>query len=126
MSAVAVGVAVDLVARFEAAYNVRDKAALMRLYAPGALHTFDGAAVSTGLSEISAAFDRGFASPYKLSGRVLACMEADGVALIRARWTSLNPDGTVRGEAVSCEVATKGADGLWRYLIDDASGGSRA
>ena len=97
----------------------------MQLYERDAVHTFDGTVVSTGLAAISAAFDRGFASPYKLSGKVLECMEADGVALIRARWKSLNPDGAVRGEAVSCEVAKKGADGLWRYLIDDATGGSR-
>lgn len=121
----AVATARDLVASFEAAYNARDKTALMQLYAPDAVHTFDGATISTGLSAVSAAFDRGFAGPHKLSGRVLTCMEADGVALIRARWTSLNPDGSVRSEAVSCEVAKRGADGLWRYLIDDASGGSR-
>jgi len=120
-----VGTPEELVSRFEAAYNARDKTALMRLYAPEAVHTFDGTVVSTGLSAISAAFDRGFASPYTLSGTVLSCLEADGVALIRALWKSINPDGSVRHESISCEVARKGPDGLWRYLIDDATGGSR-
>ena len=115
----------QLVARFEAAYNARNKQELLRLYTPDAVHTFDGVTVSTGLAAISAAFDRGLASPFKLSGSVLACIEADGVALIRARWKSLNPDGTVRNNSVSCEVAKQGNDGLWRYLIDDATGGSR-
>ena len=121
----AVQVPGELVARFEAAHNARDKAALLQLYEPGAVHTFDGAAVSTGLDAISTAFDRGFSSPYSLSGKVLSCIEADGVALIRAQWTSHNPDGTARHVSISCEVAKRGADGLWRYLIDDATGGSR-
>lgn len=121
----AVQVPGELVVRFEVAYNTRDKAALLQLYEPGAVHTFDGTAVSTGLDAISAAFDHGFSSLYKLSGKVLSCMEADGVALIRAQWTSHNPDGAARHVSISCEVAKRGADDLWRYLIDDATGGSR-
>lgn len=115
----------QLVARFEAAYNARDKGALMTLYAAEARHTFDGLTVSTGIAAISSAFDRGFANPYRLSGTVLSCMEADGIALVRALWKSINPDGSVRHDSVSCEVAKKGPDGLWRYLIDDATGGRR-
>jgi uncharacterized protein (TIGR02246 family) len=110
---------------FEAAYNARDKAALLRLYAPDAVHTFDGVTVSTGLAAISAAFDRGFAGPTKLRGRTLGCLVSGDAALLRVLWQSLDPAGAVRGQNISCEVVAKGADGLWRYVIDDATGGSR-
>jgi uncharacterized protein (TIGR02246 family) len=114
-----------MTAAFEAAYNARDKAALMRLYAPDAVHTFDGVTISKGLAAIGAAFDRGFAGQTKLSGRTLACTISGDTALLRVRWRSVDPSGKVLRESISCEVAAKGADGLWRYIIDDATGGSR-
>ena len=114
-----------MTAAFQAAYNARDKTALMRLYAAEAVHTFDGISISTGVAAISAAFDRGFASPFMLEGKTLSCVVAGDTALIRAHWQSLHPNGALHRDSVSCEVASKGADGLWRYLIDDATGGSR-
>jgi ketosteroid isomerase-like protein len=115
----------QMTAAFEAAYNARDKAALMRLYALDAVHSFDGVAVSCGIAAISAAFDRGFAGSTKLRGRTLGCMVTGQTALLRVLWQSLDPAGAVLRENISCEVVTKGADGLWRYIIDDATGGSR-
>lgn len=116
----------ELTAAFEAAYNGRNKAQLMKLYAPDAVHTFDGSSVSRGVAAISAAFDRSFAGPIKLRGKTLSCLASGDTALLRVRWQSLNPDGTVLRDSVSCEVVAKGRDGLWRYVIDDATGGSRA
>lgn len=115
----------QITAAFETAYNGRDKAALMQLYAHDAVHTFDGIAMSTGLTAIGAAFDRGFAGPNTLSGQTLSCLVSGQTALLRVLWRSVGPDGAARGQNVSCEVAAKGADGLWRYIIDDATGGSR-
>ncbi len=110
---------------FQAAYNARDKAALMLLYAPDAVHTFDGIAVSKGISAISAAFDRGFAGPTMLRGKTLSRLVSGETALLRVLWQSLDASGKVLRENVSCEVAARGPDGLWRYVIDDATGGSR-
>ncbi len=115
----------DITAAFQAAYNARDKAALMRLYADDAVHTFDGITISTGLQAIGAAFDRGFAGPYTLAGKTLTCLAAADTALLRVLWRSLQPDGSIRHASISCEVLAKGADGLWRYCLDDATGGSR-
>ena len=114
-----------MTAAFEAAYNARDKAALLRLYAPDTVHTFDGGSTSTGLAAISAAFDRGFAGPNTLAGKTLSCIVARDTALLRVLWRSLGPDGAVRRQDISVEVVAKGPDNLWRYLIDDATGGSR-
>jgi uncharacterized protein (TIGR02246 family) len=121
----AVTIPEQMTATFEAAYNARDKAALMQLYAPDAVHTFDGVTTATGLAAISAAFDRGFAGPFKLSGKTLLCLVSGETALMRVAWRVLNPDGSALRENVSCEVVAKGADGLWRYILDDATGGSR-
>lgn len=115
----------QITAEFEAAYNGRDKARLMRLYAADAVHTFAGELVSTGLAEISAAFDRGFGGPHTLKGQTLSCLAAGNTALLRVRWQSIDPNGAARSENISVEVLAKGDDGLWRYIIDDASGGSR-
>ena len=116
----------QMTAAFQAAYNARDKAALMQLYAADAVHTFDGAIVSNGRPAISAAFDRGFTGPTLLRGKTLSCLVSRDTALMRVLWQSLNPDGSVRREHVSCEVVARGADSLWRYVIDDATGGLRA
>jgi ketosteroid isomerase-like protein len=115
----------QMTAAFEAAYNARDKAALMRLYAPDAVHTFDGVTLHQGIAVISRAFDRGFAATTMLRGRTLACLVTGDTALLRVRWHSVEPSGAVLRESISCEVVTKSADGLWRYIIDDATGGSR-
>jgi ketosteroid isomerase-like protein len=115
----------QMTAAFEAAYNARDKAALMQLYALDAVHTFDGVTIHRGIAAISAAFDRGFAGSTKLRGKTLGCMLAGQTALLRVLWQSRDPFGAVLRESISCEVAGKDADGLWRYIIDDATGGSR-
>lgn len=112
-------------AAFQAAYNARDKVALMQLYASDATHTFDGAFVSQGQAAISAAFDRGFAGSTNLIGETLSCIVSGDLALQRVRWKSVNPDASVRRSDISCEVLSRGSDGLWRYVIDDATGGSR-
>ena len=52
----------QITAAFLAAYNARDKAALMALYAEDAAYTFDGANIITGIGNINSAFDRGFAA----------------------------------------------------------------
>ena len=115
----------QITAAFQAAYNARDKQALMRLYADDAVHTFDGITVSTGLPAISAAFDRGFAGKNTLAGKTLSCLATADIALLRVLWHSVLPDGTIRHSSISCEVLAKGPDGLWRYRLDDATGGSR-
>ena len=120
-----VGAPEAITAAFEAAYNGRDKAGLMRLYAANAVHTFNGETQNVGLEAISAAFDRGFAGLVNLQGQTLSCLVAGDTAFLRVLWRSVAPDGTVRGENISAEVLSKGGDGLWRYLIDDATGGSR-
>ena len=114
-----------ITAAFERAYNSRDKGMLMALYDPDAVHTFDGNTIAKGHSAISAAFDRGFATPLKLVGQMLSCMVSGDTALLRVQWQSRGPEEKLGKANISCEVLARGSDGLWRYVIDDATGGSR-
>ena len=115
-----------ITAAFLAAYNARNKAALMALYAEDAAYTFNGVTIITGLGKIGAAFDRGLASSLNMTGSVLSCVTSCDTALVRMHWKMVKPDGGFHSEGVSCEILRKGADGLWRYIIDDATGGNRA
>jgi len=44
------------------------------------------------------------------------------IALLRANWTVVAPDGTVMAEGQSTEVAKKLENGGWGYLIDCPNG----
>ena len=44
------------------------------------------------------------------------------IALLRANWSVIAPDGTVMAEGQSTEVAKKLANGGWGYLIDCPNG----
>jgi hypothetical protein len=46
-------------------------------------------------------------------------------ALTRFQWELVDAAGAVVASGVSAEVQTRGADGLWRLVIDDSGGGSR-
>ena len=116
----------QMTAAFLAAFNARDKQALLSLYADDAVFTFDGTATVSGLAAIDAAFDRAFASPLKMTGSVASLAVAGGTALLRMHRTLITPGGTTHSDGVSAEVLSRGTDGLWRYIIDDATGGGRS
>ncbi|WP_084505149.1 YybH family protein [Nocardia harenae] len=47
---------------------------------------------------------------------------ADDIALLIVDWVIEGPDGSVRIEGTATDVARRGADGLWRYVIDNPFG----
>ena len=110
---------------FVGRFNARDAAGLLNLYGPDALYTFDGVAKAVGLEQIAAAMAGILASPMKLRGSYVSVYVAGDTALCRLKWDLLDPTGTVNSSGVSAEVLLKGADGKWRFQIDDASGGRR-
>ena len=76
----------------------------------------------SGHAAIGAAFDAIFAGPLQMTGRALSIASAGTVALIRMHWQLVGSDGNVPLADVSAEVLARGADGLWRYIIDDPRG----
>ena len=46
-------------------------------------------------------------------------------ALCSLRWEMLDAEGWINQDGVSLEVLRRGADGQWRFQVDDATGASR-
>ena len=107
-------------------FNERDGAGVLALYEPDAVYTFDGKTKAVGTEQIKAAFEGVLAGPMKLSGAYEEVYVAGDTALCRLKWEMRGADGWIESDGVSVEVQKRGSDGLWRFKIDDATGGSRA
>lgn len=111
---------------FVARFNERDEAGMLALYAPDAVFTFDGVTFMRGTHEIKQALHGFLASKMRLKGKHAAPpLVAGDVAMCSLRWEMLNEEGWIDSDGVSVEVLKRGADGLWRFAIDDATGASR-
>lgn len=110
---------------FTERFNARDKAALLELYTPDAVFTFDGEATAVGLEQIEGALAGFLSSPLKFSGRYLCVHVSGDTALTRMKWDLLNETEGTSSSGVSTEVLVRCPDGKWRFKIDDATGGSR-
>jgi len=110
---------------FAERFNARDEAGMLDLYEPDAVFTFDGVQKAAGHAQIKEALAGFFASPFKLRGKYDFVHVAGNVALASLRWEMLEPEGWINSDGVSMEVLTKGADGLWRFAVDDATAGRR-
>ena len=115
----------EMAETFVARFNERDVAGLVALYTPDAAFTFDGVNYARGTEQIRAALDGFFAQPRKLKGKYESVVAAGDTALCNLRWEMLDAEGWIDQDGVSVEVLTRGADGKWRFAIDDATGASR-
>jgi uncharacterized protein (TIGR02246 family) len=115
----------EISSTFATLLNARDKAGLLALYADDAILTIDGAAVARGKPEIEKMVAPFFEGPLKLEAKCVSCHEAGDTALIRNEWKLIGPDGSVAMAGVAAEVLRRGADGLWRFAVDDATFVSR-
>jgi uncharacterized protein (TIGR02246 family) len=106
-------------------FNKRDKAALLALYADMALLTIDGTAVARGKTEIDQMVTPFFEGPLQIMIKCVSCHQEGDTALVRSDWKLMGPDQTVAMAGSSAEVLRKGTDGLWRFLVDDATFSSR-
>ena len=107
-------------------FNERDAAGLLALYEPDAVYTFDGKSNAVGTAQIKAAFERVLAGPRKLRGAYEQVYVAGDTALCRLKWEMTGAEGWIESDGVSAEVLKRGADGKWRFKVDDATGGNRA
>jgi len=111
---------------FIARFNARDAAGMLALYEVDAIFTFDGQQKAAGHEQIQGALAGFLASPFNLRGKYVFVHVAGDSALCSLQWEMLEPEGWINSDGVSMEVLTKGADGLWRFAIDDATAGRRA
>jgi uncharacterized protein (TIGR02246 family) len=116
----------DMMAKaFAERFNARDEAELLALFGSDAVFTFDGVEKAVGLEQIKGALAGFLASPLKLRGSYTSVHTVGDTALCRMKWDLLDPTDAVNSSGVSAEVLRKGADGKWRFEIDDATGGGR-
>jgi uncharacterized protein (TIGR02246 family) len=115
----------DISAAFGRHFNARDKAGLLSLYEDAAVFTLDGATVARGKGEIEQAMGPILEGPLKIKIGCTCAHQAGDTAIVRSDWTLTAPDGSVASTGASAEVLHKSADGLWRFIIDDASFASR-
>lgn len=100
---------------FASAFNSQDPDAVEAVYEPGGLFVPEPGKIVTGDARKAANqrfLDLGL--PIELKPRHV--YEHDGIALLIVDWTI----GDVHGTAT--DVARKGADGRWRYVIDNPFG----
>ncbi|MBR8642502.1 DUF4440 domain-containing protein [Streptomyces tuirus] len=109
---------------FAAAFNSGSPRALARVYDRRALFVPRPGTCVTG-QELTAANSAFQSSGVPISVRPRHTYVADDIALLIVDWTMDGPGpdgGHVHLEGTATDVARRGADGLWRYLIDNPFG----
>ncbi|MFD4373474.1 YybH family protein [Streptomyces sp. NPDC058486] len=115
----------DVPAVFAARFNSGDPAALAEVYEEGAvLAAGPGGAPLTGAA-LHAANARLQALGVPIAVRPRRVYAAGGLALLVVDWIveGTGPDGhPVRVEGTATDVARRGGDGRWRYVVDSPFG----
>jgi ketosteroid isomerase-like protein len=115
------GVIPSLVKRF----NSGKVSAMMELYAPEAVFVANDGRTITDRAEIAAELGRDINLGLPLVANVRHVFVAGDTAQIVVDWSidGAGPDGTHvhRGGSAS-DIVRRGADGRWRYVIDNALG----
>ena len=107
-------------------FNSGDAAGFAKLYAEDAVFTYNGQDLAVGPEQIEKAVAGFMLGGFKMRGRNVGVFTSGDIAMTRFAWEMLDASGGVVASGVSAEVQRQGPDGLWRFIIDDAGGGSRA
>ena len=115
----------DMVAALVERFNSGKVSELMPLYEPEVVLVKPDGRTVTGLAEMAADLESlvGFGLPLKASTRHV--FTSDDTALIILDWAidGAGPDGKhVHFHGSASDVLRRGADGVWRYLIDNNQG----
>jgi ketosteroid isomerase-like protein len=111
----------SLVDRFHSG-DVRNQ---MAMYAPEAVFIHPDGRTITDHAEISAIIGRDIVLGLELKTNVRHVFVAGDTAQIIVDWSieGTGPNGEdVRLGGAACDIARRGADGFWRYLIDNNQG----
>jgi ketosteroid isomerase-like protein len=106
-------------------FNSGKVSAMMALYAPEAVFIANDGRTMTDHAEISARLERDLRLRIPLVAKVRHIFVADDTAQIIVDWSidGTGPDGThVHLAGSASDIVRRGADGRWRYLIDNNQG----
>jgi len=107
----------DIHAEFIRAFNAGDASALLALYEPEAVFVPQPGVEARGLAEIAEALKPYLESGMKIAMTTAFVIESGDLALMAGEWVLTGgPDG-LKGK--SSEVVRRGADGGWRYILDN-------
>ncbi len=115
------GMVATLIERF----NSGKVSAMMSLYAPEAVFIAKDGRTITDHTEIAAQLERDLKLGLPLEAKARHVFVADDIAQIVLDWSidGTDPDGKhVHLGGSASDVLRRGADGLWRYLIDNNQG----
>ena len=115
------GVVASLVERF----NSGKVSAMMTLYEPEAVFVVKDGRTVTGHAEIASQLERDLKYGLPLEARARHVFVAGDIAQIVLDWSidGTGPDGEhVHFEGSASDVVRRGADGFWRYVIDNNLG----
>jgi len=115
------GVIPSLVERF----NARKIDAMMALYAPEAVFIANDGRTVTDRTEMAAQFQRDMSLGLPLKANVRHVFVADDTAQIVVDWSidGKDADGAqVHLGGSASDIVRRGADGFWRYIIDNNQG----
>jgi ketosteroid isomerase-like protein len=106
-------------------FNSGDVSAMMGLYAPGAIFITESGRTLSGTRQIAAELETFLGLGLPMTATARHIFVAGDIAQIVLDW-SLNgrgPDDVdVRLESTASDIARRGADGYWRYIIDNPYG----
>jgi len=107
-------------------FNAGDAAGFAALYFDDAIFTYNGQDRAVGPLQIERAVEGFMLAGFQMRGQTAGAFVAGDTALTRVAWEMYDKSGAIVASGVSAEVQRLGPDGMWRFLIDDAGGGSRA
>jgi ketosteroid isomerase-like protein len=115
------GVIPSLIQRF----NSGQVSAMMALHEPKSVFIANDGRTITDHVEIAAELEKDLALGLPLNATVRHVFVADDIAQIVVDWfiDGIGPDGKhVRRGGSACDIVRRGADGRWRYIIDNNQG----
>ena len=115
----------DVIPSLVERFNSGKVSAMMALHAPESVFIANDGRTITDHAEIAARLERDLRLGVPLVAKVRHVFVADDIAQIVVDWSidGTGPDGErVHLGGTACDIVRRGADGCWRYIIDNNQG----
>jgi ketosteroid isomerase-like protein len=115
----------DVIPSLVERFNSGKISAMMALHAPESVFIANDGRTITDHAEIAARLERDLRLGLPLVAKVRHVFVADDIAQIVVDWSidGAGPDGEdVHLGGTACDIVRRGADGRWRYIIDNNQG----